>query len=138
MSSPVTIVTDLGLPVIQLNAIPAAQILNVTSGNVANAIATATMPAVATSTNYITGFDVTGSGATVALPVVVTVAGLLGGSMTFTYVAIAGALLANTPLSIRFPSPMPASAVNIAITVTCAALGIGSTNNVVNAYGYKA
>lgn len=138
MSTPVTITTDLGLPVIQLGGIPSTQILNVTSGNVANAIATATMPAVATSTNYITGFDVTGSGATVGLVVVVTVAGLLGGSITFTYSFATGATAANTPLSIRFPSPIPASAINTAITVTCAASGAGGTNNVVNAYGYKA
>ena len=135
MGTPVTLTTDLGLP-ISLGNNGAANVV-ATSGNAANAIAIATLPAVAAKTTYITGFDVTGSGATAGLPVAVTVAGLLGGSITYTYVAATGALLPNTPLSIRFPAPMPASAVNTAITVSCAALGVGSTNNVVNAFGYS-
>jgi hypothetical protein len=140
MASPVTLTTELGLPFGP--AVPFANggAANVvaTSGNVANAIGTATLPAVAAKTTYITGFDVTGSGATVGLPVVVTVAGLLGGSITYTTTAAVGALVGNTPLSVRFPAPMPASAVNTAITVSCAALGAGSTNNVVNAFGFSA
>lgn len=106
------------------------------SGNAANASAIATLAAVAGRVNNIVGFDVTGSGATAGLPVVVTVAGLLGGSLTFTYCAAVGALLSNSPLAVRFPMPIPASGANVAITVTCPALGLGATNNVVNAYGY--
>ena len=136
MGTPVTLTTDLGLP-ISLGNNGAANVV-ATSGNAANAIAIATLPAVAAKTTYITGFDVTGSGATAGLPVVVTIAGLFGGSITYTYSAAVGALVANTPLSIRFPVPMPASAVNTAITVTCPALGLGATNNVVNAFGYSA
>ena len=135
MGTPVTLTTDLGLP-ISLGNNGAANVV-ATSGNAANAIAIATLPAVAAKTTYITGFDVTGSGATAGLPVVVTIAGLLGGSITYTYSAAVGALVANTPLSIRFPVPMPASAVNTAITVTCPALGLGATNNVVNAFGFS-
>lgn len=107
-----------------------------TSGNVANASAVATMAAVPGRTNSITGFDVTGTGATAGLAVVVTVAGLLGGSITFTYAAAIGVLVSNTPLRIPFPTPLAASGLNTAITVTCGALGAGSTNNVVNAYGF--
>lgn len=135
MGTPVTLTTDLGLP-ISLGNNGAANVV-ATSGNAANAIAIATLPAVAAKTTYITGFDVTGSGATAGLPVVVTIAGLLGGSITYTYSAAVGALVANTPLSIRFPVPMPSSAVNTAITVTCPSLGLGATNNVVNAFGYS-
>lgn len=140
MATPVTLTTELGLPFGP--AVPfangGAANVTATSGNAANAIATATLPAVAAKTTYITGFDVTGSGATAGLPVVVTVAGLLGGSMTYTYSAAVGALVANTPLSIRFPVALPSSAVNTAITVTCPALGIGATNNVINAFGFSA
>lgn len=115
---------------------PGAAQVTATSGNAANAIATATIPAVAAKTNYITGFDVTGSGATAALPAVVTVSGLLGGSITYTYNFAAGALVGNTPLIVRFPHPIAASATNTAISVACGASGTGGTNNVVNAYGY--
>lgn len=115
---------------------PNATIVTATSGNVANATATATIAAVSAKTNYITGFDVTGTGATAGAAAVVTVAGLLGGSITYTYTFATGAAVANTPLIIRFPAPIPASGTNTAITVACGASGAGGTNNVVNAYGY--
>jgi hypothetical protein len=138
MGSPVTAVSPLGIPLALADPIPpGASQLTATSGNQANASAVATLAAAAGKTTYIMGFDVTGSGATAGLPVAVTVAGLLGGSITFTYTAAVGALVPNTPLPIRFPAPIPAAAPNTPITVTCAALGAGSTNNVVNAYGYQ-
>lgn len=108
-----------------------------TSGNVANASAVATLTASAGLTNYITGFDVSGSGATAGSIVVVTVAGLLGGSLTFTHAAVTGATVLNSPLRIVFPKPIPANTTNTAITVTCPALGAGNTNNVANAFGYR-
>jgi hypothetical protein len=107
------------------------------SGNVAAAVATATLTSAATKTAYITGFSVTGSGATAGLPVSVTVTGILGGTLTYTYVAATGALLANEPLLIAFPTPLPASAVNTNIVVSCPSLGVGNTNNTVVAYGYR-
>lgn len=107
------------------------------SGNVAAAVATATLTSAAGKTAYITGFSVTGSGATAGLPVSVTVTGILGGTLTFTYVAATGALLPNEPLVITFPSPLPASAVNTNIVVSCPSLGAGNTNNTVVAYGYR-
>lgn len=106
------------------------------SGNVANASGVATIAAVAAKTAYITGFDVTGSGATAASVVSVTVTGLLGGTSTYTLSVVAGATLSNAVLSIRFAPPLPASAANTAIVVTCPALGAGNTNNAVNAYGF--
>lgn len=137
MATPVTLVTDSGVAYGPTNAFPyGGTLLNATSGNVAAASAVATLPAVASRTNYITGFDMTGTGATAAAVVTVTVAGLAGGSITFIATAVAGATLANPVLSIRFPAPIPASAVNTAITVTCPSLGAGNTNNVVNAYGF--
>lgn len=106
------------------------------SGNVANASAAATLTGAATTTVYLSGFEITGSGATVALPVSVTVAGLLGGTRTYTYTFVAGALLGNTPLIVQFDPPLPASAVNTAIVVTCPASGAGGTNNTAVAHGY--
>lgn len=108
------------------------------SGNVANASAAATLTGTATTTVYISGFEVTGSGVTTALPVTVTVAGLLGGTRHYTYTFIAGPLLANVPLLVQFNPPLPASAVNTAIVVTCPAGGAGNTNNTVVAHGFYA
>lgn len=109
-----------------------------TSGNVAAGVAAATIPAVPGKLNYITGFSITGTGATLGAPVVVTVTGMSGGTITFTVTAVAGVLLGNAPLNYEFPAPVPASAINTAIVVSCASLGTGSTNNVTNVFGYYA
>lgn len=110
--------------------------LSAGSANVANASGVATLTGTATKTVYITGFQVTGAGATVGLPVTVTVAGLLGGTRSYTYTFTAGALLVNQPLLVQFRVPVPASAVNTPIVVTCPASGTGGTNNTVNAQGF--
>ena len=88
------------------------------------------------TTVYLAGFEVTGSGATAGLPVTVTVAGLLGGSRLYTYSFAVGALVGNVPLIVEFDPPLPASAVNTAISVTCPASGLGGTNNTVVAHGF--
>lgn len=106
------------------------------SGNVANASAAATLTGTATTTVYIAGFEITGSGATAGLPVTVTVAGLLGGTRSYTYTFTAGVLVANQPLVVPFFPPLPASAINTPIVVTCPASGAGGTNNTVVAHGY--
>lgn len=105
------------------------------SGNVANASAIATLAAVAAKTNYLTGFEVTASGATAASIVLVAVTGLLGGTLTYIFTVPAGVLLAAAPLVVSFNPPLPASAVNTAIVVTCPALGAGNTNAAAVAHG---
>lgn len=109
-----------------------------TSGNVAAATATATLAGTSAKTTYITGFQVTGSGATVAAVVSCTVTNIVGSiTLTYTYVAVAGALLANVPLIVTFPTPVPASATNTSIVVSCPSLGAGNTNMAVNAQGFQ-
>lgn len=120
-----------------INLLPqGAALVAKSSGNIANASAVAAMPAVAAKTNYITGFEVTASGATTGLAVTVTVAGILGGTLSYTFTFPAGVLVAAQPLTIEFPEPIPASAVNTAITVTCPAGGAGNTNTTVNVHGF--
>jgi hypothetical protein len=106
------------------------------SGNVANAVGAATIPAVANKTAFITGFDIIGAGATAASVVAPTLTGVVSGTRTFMYTAVAGTTLRNPDLSLRFNPPIPASAVNTAIVVSCPALGAGNTNLTVNAYGF--
>lgn len=107
------------------------------SGDVANATAAASLAAVAAKTNYITGFEVAGTGATAAATVLVTVTGLKGGTMTYPLVAAAGAGVANPMLAVQFAPPHPASAANTAITVSCPALGAGNLHNVANVRGIQ-
>lgn len=97
------------------------------SGNVANAQAQASItPSSATKTTYCSGIEVYAGGATVGLLVDVTVAGLLGGSRTFPFMAPLGIAIAAQPFVIDFNPPIPASAVNTAISVTLPALGAGN------------
>lgn len=107
------------------------------SGNVANASAAATLAAAASKTTYITGFEITASGATAAAVVSVTVTGTITGTLTYTFVFPAGATVAATPLIVEFALPIPGSAVNTAIVVTCPAGGAGNTNATVVAHGYQ-
>lgn len=111
--------------------------LTASSGNVANATASATLAGAAGKTTYLQGFTVSGAGATVGLPVTVTITGTVSGTLHFTYSASAGVLVANVPLVMNFPMAIPASATNTSIVVSCPALGVGNTNNAVIAYGYQ-
>lgn len=106
------------------------------SGNVANASAAATLTGVSAKTMYLTGFEITAGGATAAAVVNVTVAGLLGGSRIYTFGVPAGAGVPATPLVVAFDPPLPASATNTSISVTCPALGTGNTNATVVARGF--
>jgi hypothetical protein len=101
----------------------------------AAAIQTATLPAVAARLNYIEGFDVTGGGATAASVITITVTGTTN-TLNYTITVPAGATGAITPFSIRFPSPMPASAVNTAINVIVPSFGAGNTAASVSVYGF--
>ena len=107
------------------------------SGNQANANAVATLAAAAGKTTYITGFQVTAAGATAGLAVNVTVAGVVTGTLTYTFVFPAGAAVGAQPLVVEFPEPVPASAVNTAIVVTLPAGGAGNTNAAVAAQGFQ-
>lgn len=107
------------------------------SGNVANATATATIPAVAGRTGYLTGFEVTGAGATAGSVVNLTVTGLLGGTATYSVVVPTGVTTSITPLVVGVNPPLPASAVNTAIVVSVPAFGAGSTNAAVVAHGFS-
>jgi hypothetical protein len=106
------------------------------SGNVAASSAAATLGAVAGRTNYITGFQLTAAGSTVALVVNATVTGLVTGTLTYTFVFPAGVTAQATPLIVNFDNPIPASAVNTAITVTLPSGGAGNTNAAANIQGF--
>jgi hypothetical protein len=116
------------------------------SGNVAAAAANAALPAVAGKTTYIEGFDITGLGATAASEIAVTVTGLQTqtGTLTFNINIPAGvtaqvnASSPNGGYSFRFPTPLPASAVNTVITVNVPSFGSGNTNACTTAYGFQA
>lgn len=125
------------------NLLPVAN----SSGNVAAGIVTATLPAAAGKTTYIEGFDLTGGGATGAANILGTITGLLAAIGTLTYaVAVAagatapafGTTGAGSIYSVRFPTPLPASAVNTAIVVSFPSFGAGNLNASLTAFGFQA
>lgn len=113
--------------------------INAASGDVANSAAVATLPAPgAGKYNYLSGFEITGAGATAGATVRVTVTGVVGGTLTFSYSAATGAAVGNFPLDLDFNPPLKAALPNTAIVVTCPALGAGNLHNSVNAHGFSA
>lgn len=106
------------------------------SGNVANTAAVATLAAGTGPTAWITGFQVTAAGATAAANVVVTVAGILGGTASYVFTFPTGATVAALPLVVQFPAPIPASAISTNIVVTVPAAGAGNTHAAVVAHGF--
>jgi hypothetical protein len=107
------------------------------SGNVANATAAASLAATASYLNYVTGFTITPGGSTAAALVSATLTGCVGGTQTFTVGTPAGATLIGTPLVVDFSTPIPATAANLAITISLPALGAGNTNAATTIRGFR-
>jgi hypothetical protein len=102
---------------------------------------TATLAATAGKTNYLEGFDISGGGATAAAVIEVSITGLAS-ALKFEMAVAAGAAANVNPLapgyySVRFPEPLPASGVNVAIAIAVPSFGTGNTNAAVTAYGYQ-
>jgi hypothetical protein len=110
--------------------------LTASSGNVAASAANATLTSVAGKTAYITGFTVTGTGATAGSNILVTVTGVVGGTMTYVLAIPGTATTSITPLQVNFPLPIPATATNTNIVVNVPSFGAGNTNAATVAYGY--
>ena len=106
------------------------------SATAANAVTTATLPAVAGKRNYITGFTITGAGSTLGNVVQATLSGLSVPDLRYTVAAPANILSPIQPINVQFDPPIPAAAVNAAITMTVPAVGLGNTAVTVDLYGY--
>jgi hypothetical protein len=110
--------------------------VNNSSGNVAAAAATATLTSRAGYVASLTGFEVTGAGATGASIIAVTVTGLAGGTLTWNLVIPAGATTSINPLVVQFAYPLRASAANTNIVVSAPSFGAGNTNACTTAHGF--
>lgn len=109
-------------------------IVDATSGVVANATATATMPATAGKTNVLNALQVTGLGATAGSTVTGTITGVQGGTQEFT-VAIPAGVATPVNFELTFPGGLAATGPNVAIVVSVPAFGAGNTNAEVNTQG---
>jgi hypothetical protein len=98
--------------------------VSASSGVVAAATATATLPAVTGSSNYLCGFSVSSLGATAATTVQVTVTGLNGGTQTYIYAVVAGATTKNADLIVNFSNCIQSANPGQAITVSMSHAGL--------------
>lgn len=96
---------------------------------------TATLPAVAGRTVFLTSIVVTSSGATAAGSSTVTVTGTVGGSLSFVYPQVAIANNNQAPLDVFYEPAVQASSSNTAISATVT-LGAGTTAGAVTLTGY--
>jgi hypothetical protein len=106
------------------------------TATVAAATATAAIAAVSAKTGYLAGFSISGGGATAGSRVVATITGLLIGTLSINIAVPAGAAGAITPIFVTFPNPIPASAVNTAITLSVPSFGTGNLSVAVAIWGY--
>ena len=99
-----------------------------------------TLPSFSGLITYITGFDVTGGGATSAADIAVTLTGTNSTNTPTWFVAIpAGATSNVLPITFpRFAPAMPAVDINTSLVVNVPSFGAGNTNAACNAYGYAA
>jgi hypothetical protein len=108
------------------------------SGAVAAATATATLPGTGNRTTYLCGFVVSGLGATAGSAVTLAITGLASGAQNIAIGVPAGA---TTPVGFPvmvFTVCLPASAPNTAIVLTLPSLGTGNTAADLTVWGYQA
>lgn len=109
--------------------------LEVSSANAA-AANNQTLAAAVGKRTYLCGFTVTGTGATGASTIAITITGLTN-TITLHLVIPAGAGVAISPLIVDFTRPMPASADNTAIVVNVPSFGTGNTAASASARGFQ-
>lgn len=106
--------------------------------NLAATAGTAVLGAAPGQTTYISGFEVTGTGATAASNIQVTITGALGATPLVYVVAVpAGVNTSITPLIVEFTIPIAAYQQNATITVNVPSFGIGNTNAAVVSHGFR-
>lgn len=105
-----------------------------TSGSVANAVATATIPAIAGKRFHVEGYEVSGTGSTALTTVVATLTGLAV-TKTEYVTSVLGAVAKNADIARQYPSGL-VGVVNTAIVLSCPALGSGNLRNCSTIWGY--
>jgi len=95
------------------------------------------LAAVGGVTNYCTGFEVTGGGATAGSEITVTLSGVTGGPWNYTLSVATGATALTQPLIVEFTTPVSATTTNTAITLAVPSFGVGNTNASAVIHGFR-
>jgi hypothetical protein len=88
------------------------------------------------STTFITGFEITGAGATAASTIAVSVFNVLGGTKTYFLTIPAGAGVGLTPLIVEYARPIPAIGPGTVIQVSVPSFGPGNLFAAVTVHGF--
>ncbi len=86
---------------------------------------------------FCSGFEVTAGGATGGSQQTVTVTGVLGGTLNYTFTVPTGVTVPATPLIVEFNPALAQNSPATAIAVNVPAMGAGNTGASVNIHGYK-
>lgn len=121
---------DSGIARVGLQGNPNAITASATAA--AAAQCTANFPAVSGKTNYIQGFAFTSNIGGASVTQAVTLAGVITGTMNFQ---AAWTTAVGPTIIVNFPSPIPASATNTAITFNCPALA-NTGASAISMWGY--
>jgi hypothetical protein len=117
-------------------AIAPAAVFAVAS-TVTPATVTASLPAISSGTNYLAGFSISGTGASVPVIVHATIAGLATNNWDVVISVPSGNLSAITPVIASLVNPIPASAPSTAITLTVPSFGTGNAGVSIAVWGFK-
>lgn len=85
---------------------------------------------------YISGFEITGGGATAASFILISISGLAT-TLQYQFFVPAGAAVQAPPLIVTFGTPIRANVVGASITVGVPSFGAGNTNASVSAHGFQ-
>jgi len=110
--------------------------ISASSGNKANATATATLAAQPGMTAYVTGFQVTACGATAANAVTSSLSGVVGGTLSYAFAYPAGNTVAALNLIVSFYPALAAAAAGQAISISLPPSGSGGTNAAASIQGF--
>lgn len=110
--------------------------IKASSGVVANAVATATLPAALGKTTFLIGFDLTVTGATAGLEIVAVI-NFGGATWSYPIIVPAGATSNAVFIQRSLHRPAPADAPNTAIVGTVPAAGAGDVAVCMNIHGYQ-
>lgn len=119
-------------------AVPSSTYLGGSSQGAAQANNAALAAGGAGTQDWVTGFEVTGNGATAAGGILVTLTGVAGGTLNYIVEvpAIAGA--GQVSLVVNFGHPgLPAAAFASAITLNVPSFGAGNLNAAASIHGYR-
>ena len=127
-----------GFPAAGTAGHPAGAVPVASTSTTVNATSSPSLPAAAGKTTYLTGVHISGLSATTLTGVAATVGNTLGGDVRiYVDVPAVASKGAINPVEIVFNPPLPATAVNTAISGNLPAFGAGSAAQTMTLIGFQ-